>query len=62
MDRILVSIFAQIVQAQVELEAMRAANVAREEQGKAPAYGEDHFWTLHGRLENLAYEARQAAA
>ena len=34
---------AQIVCAQAEIESMKAANVAREAQGYAQAYGEEAF-------------------
>lgn len=58
---------AAFVQAQaacmlVELEAMKAANKAREQQGFSPAYGEDEFmalidkWGVHhnGALSTMA--------
>ena len=39
-------IFSQSVSAMIELEGMKAANIERERQGLAPAYGEEAFRKL----------------
>lgn len=59
MDRILVSIFAQIVAAQADIAGMKAENSVRESRGESPAYDEAAFGRVSARLDSLAYEARQ---
>lgn len=41
---------SEITQANITLEAMKSANLERESQGKAPAYGEEQFSTLQQNL------------
>lgn len=50
---------AACVRAQIELQAMIAANQERERRGHVLAYNEDAFSSLQQRLEVEIYELRQ---
>lgn len=56
-----VVLFAQAVCIQSELEAMKVENEQRRRRNETPAYGEDKFYALSFRLEQLIYEARGAS-
>ena len=47
---------SEITQANIELESMKAANLAREQQGHSPAFGEEQFLTLKDNLYNRTIE------
>jgi hypothetical protein len=54
----LVGIIAHIAAAQARIEAMKATNHSREENGHSHAYGEEDFWYEANNLEQLAIEAK----
>jgi hypothetical protein len=60
MNAQLVYILASIAAEQARVAAMQAENQWRERQGQAPAYGEDAFLIVAGRLDELTVEARNA--
>lgn len=54
MDAWVVAKFAQIEAIKAEIEGMKIANLIRERNGEAPAYGEDAFIGMAKDLQSIA--------
>ena len=49
-------IFSYAVEAQIEMEAMKAANHERRMKDQSDAYGPEDFWNLHNKLKQRTSE------
>lgn len=56
MDLMTDEMFAKITAAQAEIEAMKAANRLRADQGLADAYGEEHFYGIVEQMISICVQ------
>ena len=55
------SLNAEVEALKIEVEAMNAANLERERQGKAPAYGEEAYQKKADEFRGVAFQIRELA-